>query len=512
MDKIYIERFRLINDPIEIDIKPITILTGQNNSGKSSIIKALLLLSDFLEQEQQLHLDYTGKYATKHKLFGFENTHNWFSEEKSFIIGFKDSENIIKFEFIGNDTLKKFTLNKSDQEGIHFENNNFLLTANLNLNLFERTENLNIEETKLTGIYYNAKKKAEELAELKSQFKLGSKKYLEITSLERANDKKTKELEKRLTALRAGGTENIVNSEIELSYNKNQRMYNLSIADLTRAALSKYYSETSRNEFVHNQSINVDLYRYFNNIRQILSTNIHYLGPNRTFLSRLYLSHNSVQEINEVSNEYAKNKPRPASSAKEFLLRWLNLFGVGNDLAVESYENAASSIRVKIDGVKEPINLADKGYGAGQITTVLLKIANLINQITSNQRKFVRFRKESPILIIEEPEANLHPRYQSLLAELFYEVYYKYGIKFILETHSEYLIRKLQVLTAKQEIDPETVVIYYLDKTKEHCVVLTPIDILPDGRLSNNFGKGFFDEASSHTIELINLQRKNNQK
>ena len=50
-----------------------------------------------------------------------------------------------------------------------------------------------------------------------------------------------------------------------------------------------------------------------------------------------------------------------------------------------------------------------------------------------------------PIVIIEEPEMNLHPKYQSLLADLFLELSERYGFRFIIETHSEYMIRKTQV-------------------------------------------------------------------
>ncbi len=46
---------------------------------------------------------------------------------------------------------------------------------------------------------------------------------------------------------------------------------------------------------------------------------------------------------------------------------------------------------------------------------------------------------------------NLHPRLQSMLSDLFYEVYIlsKGNLTFVVETHSEYLIRRTQVLVAE---------------------------------------------------------------
>ena len=45
-----IKNFRVFNkDGVNVPLRPITILTGCNNSGKSSITKALCLLKDFCE-------------------------------------------------------------------------------------------------------------------------------------------------------------------------------------------------------------------------------------------------------------------------------------------------------------------------------------------------------------------------------------------------------------------------------------------------------------------------------
>ena len=49
--KFTIKNFRVFDEKgVSFDLKPLTILTGCNSSGKSSIVKALLLLNDFLSQ------------------------------------------------------------------------------------------------------------------------------------------------------------------------------------------------------------------------------------------------------------------------------------------------------------------------------------------------------------------------------------------------------------------------------------------------------------------------------
>ncbi len=49
-------------------------------------------------------------------------------------------------------------------------------------------------------------------------------------------------------------------------------------------------------------------------------------------------------------------------------------------------------------------------------------------------------------VIIEEPELNLHPALQSKLADLFLDVHQMWGIDFLIETHSEYILRRSQVI------------------------------------------------------------------
>ena len=50
----YIKNFKVFDEEESyIDIRPITILTGCNNSGKSSIVKSLCLLNDFCRQAEK---------------------------------------------------------------------------------------------------------------------------------------------------------------------------------------------------------------------------------------------------------------------------------------------------------------------------------------------------------------------------------------------------------------------------------------------------------------------------
>ena len=110
----------------------------------------------------------------------------------------------------------------------------------------------------------------------------------------------------------------------------------------------------------------------------------------------------------------------------------------------------------------------------------------------------------------EEPELNLHPALQSKLADLFLDVHQRFNIDFLIETHSEYILRRSQVIVATNEFE-------VAPNENPFCVHYFPKDIhqMPyrleyqeDGSFNRNFGDGFFDEASSSTLELLKLKRQ----
>jgi len=78
MEKFTINNFRLFDNNFEFETPPITVLTGKNNSGKSSFIKALLLFDDYLSSQNQLLIDFNGNRLSKHKINSFDNAKNWY--------------------------------------------------------------------------------------------------------------------------------------------------------------------------------------------------------------------------------------------------------------------------------------------------------------------------------------------------------------------------------------------------------------------------------------------------
>ena len=194
----------------------------------------------------------------------------------------------------------------------------------------------------------------------------------------------------------------------------------------------------------------------------------------------------------------------------DFIDKYLQLFfGVGTTLEIEAQAEGLGN-RVYLITDSEKVLLADMGYGVSQILPLILQIALTgIDVKKATEDVF-------PKIYTEEPETNLHPALQSKLADMFVEANELFKIQFLIETHSEYLIRKFQYLTAsnKSQLKPEGTALYYFyhpDRVPSGEPQVKKINILEDGSLSDDFGRGFFDEADNIAMDifLMNQSQKN---
>lgn len=210
-----------------------------------------------------------------------------------------------------------------------------------------------------------------------------------------------------------------------------------------------------------------------------------------------------------------------------FLNRWIDNehFDLGSKITIDvDKDGLGITLRLHQDeNDAQGSLLADSGYGITQLFAILLNIEVAIMERTYQESvdgKYIIVNYEDVIrrfagatLAIEEPEIHLHPNFQAKLAEMFTEAYKEYGINFIIETHSEYLIRKLQTLVlpnAKdKQVDREDISIIYINSADVKKRELgephvKQIGICANGFLDSQFGTGFFDQALSNIRELQN--------
>ena len=145
-------------------------------------------------------------------------------------------------------------------------------------------------------------------------------------------------------------------------------------------------------------------------------------------------------------------------------------------------ESGAFRQVVKIGGHAE--NIVDVGYGVSQVLPILVDA--------------LRGSKEQTYLL-QQPEVHLHPRAQAQLGSLFGMLAKRDKKTFIVETHSDYIVDRVRLDIQKKKegfLSPEDVVILYFERNNGE-VKIYPIEIDEMGNISGQpptFRKFFLDE------------------
>ena len=226
-------------------------------------------------------------------------------------------------------------------------------------------------------------------------------------------------------------------------------------------------------------------------------------------INLVYLSNKK----NDLDYFLSKIKPEDLESRSfnerlEFVNKYLKIFNIGEQLHFEPIE-VRGKVEIEPYIVKNGSHkklFTHFGFGVQLLIPLLLEV--LFN--------------ESEILLIEEPESNLHPALQSKLADFFTEISMVYNKQLVIETHSEYIIRRMQYLVANNykkntsqlpTLETDDVNIYYFNDPIVQVTNEQPysyeIKFNENGLLDKDFGPGFIDEASNLTIDLLRISNFN---
>lgn len=140
------------------------------------------------------------------------------------------------------------------------------------------------------------------------------------------------------------------------------------------------------------------------------------------------------------------------------------------------------------------------GVGSRQLIILLMNLALVVTEAAHESYP--------TLLTVEEPEQNLHPAIQSKLADLFLDFYDQFGCQCIVETHSEYIIRRAQVLVAEGirkkvfTLEDNPFKVYYFPDDDS-----SPYDMTfkENGRFERSFGPGFVDVAGESNLALLDI-------
>ncbi len=212
---------------------------------------------------------------------------------------------------------------------------------------------------------------------------------------------------------------------------------------------------------------------------------ITYLGPLRSYPERLYTVSGRNRDSSGLRGEFTPHILYHNPKIKKEVNKWLKLFEIPYFLEVKEFGDAELSgryvtIALVDKRTKTSVTLSDVGFGINQLLPVI------IEGIASNQ---------DAIICVEQPEIHLHPRLQANIADLMIETS---TIKqWIVETHSELLMLRLQRRIREGKIKSSDVSVLYVDpnNTDGQGSIIKKLRLGEKGDFLDEWPDGFFDEG-----------------
>lgn len=468
LKSITLENYKCFKNKTEIDIAPLTVLCGVNSSGKSSILKSLLMLKQSYE---------SGSDYNSIMLNGDYTSNGTFTD--------------VTYNCYGN----YFTISNT------FELYNHNFPTSQEKHTFKELKKIysNVNEIKKATISINIMLKKKNLSKLNITDNLVSLYDIEICLIDKNNMP--------------------YNSSIHLIH-KNEKIYDIKtcgICNFENIVLSQcscyfeglklvnlYYDK------VEPKDTNTDiLLSYIFSIFRIIPlqySSIHYIAPLRNEPVRTYLlqqdrnfvglhgEYTPQVILDNLSKEFSSILPpfddkfvmHSQKSTFEYALNlWLCYLGIERVKPVVS----SDSIRLFIGNH----NILDVGFGISQILPI----------ITTGL-----LMKRGESIILQQPEIHLHPKMQMNFADFLLSISLK-NKNVIIETHSDHIINRIvrRVMEDKSKKLNEKIKIYFVDKNNyEKPVKQLKIDMV---RGFTDVPDDFFSQFSSESMKIFNAGTDN---
>jgi len=423
ISRITVSGFKSIRNEQSIDIKPLTILAGPNNSGKSSMMQPLLLLKQTLEAtydpgplllngpsvhftsvEQLLAQLSNGKRAGSFEVgIGFDPVFTaTISFKKKGTGGFRIQKIILEVNRHGK--VRRGVL----QEGMSHK----AISAEMS-SLNEEIGNL------LDHLLHAPNEESRKLLDQVEQ--------LPIEKLEKLRD---------------------LLVSIELVVIRNRCF--LDIAFSTRGAIVQtipLIKDITIRRMIHLPGLRGNPERAF----PVTAVGAMFPGTFQEYTASII----------------AQWQAEKRSSNLKLLGKYLEKLGLTWKVSAKAINDAQVELQVgrlpysAKSGATDMVNIADVGFGVSQVLPVL--VALLVAE-------------PGQLVYIEEPEIHLHPRAQSAMAEILADAA-KRGIRVVIETHSQLLLLGIQTLVAKGSLSPDLVKLHWFKRRNDGSTEITSADL-----------------------------------
>ncbi|MEA4906928.1 MAG: AAA family ATPase [Anaerolineaceae bacterium] len=508
MDAIRITNLRSLEDTGFIDLKPITILVGQNSSGKSTFLRTFPLLRQSIEERTTGPILWYGRYVDFGSFSESVNT-NTKLKEISFGFRFSISPDIRQRNYYINRTNKNDRNEAMRIEALVTIQNNKLREEGFvsNINIIVDDKDTYYVKTEPDGnvleLFVNNKNLSQYISS--SHFSMNTlfpvirfdptldlKEILDDKAVFEAIDNENITRSKRNRILR------LFDALSHMSYEQFELYSDINFADggtdnvltlmdelkikLTPDQAEQILSFTKLSKFT---SILRDIQYYISAFSKACT----YIAPVRATAERFYRPQNlSVDDVDFQGKNLAVFLRSLTTTEMKDFNKWTEKHF--NFTAHVHVSEGQLTITVKEGGIGH--NLADTGFGYSQVLPIVTQLWSLV---TSSKQ----IRRGIPtVFSIEQPELHLHPRMQAKLADALVDAVRMsksehLELRLIIETHSETIVNRLGHKIMQGEIDPKFINIAIFDKNDPNQPTKVTVGEFDNDGFLTNWPYGFFE-------------------
>lgn len=445
------KNFKGFKDTGWVKIKPITIILGSNNSGKTNFLAPFLLMNQTVNSRDRI-----SPLILKGDLY---DAGNYQEIAKDY-----ETENEIYFGF-------KYHIHEDDQklqEVGNYPPGGFDVTFNVESKESEiRLKSMTIYDLfgrKFLGLVRN---------------KNGSTKFSGIGNSDMTDTEK--KAIRKSEPINFLFSPNSVLADIEDNEDDEEEENITRKVERFSKGFSQFLAALSYNN---------------NSVRKYLG-DLSFLGPIRENPHRIYEITNETYNTVGSKGENMPNLMKKIGNGNVELNQWVKRFGFGDEVYLEKLYSNAYSLRFKKTNSEYYTSITNAGFGASQILPLI------VQAVVSPRRT---------ITIAEQPEIHLNPKMQCELADLFVSMANKKQTV-IAETHSEHLLLRLRRLIAEDKIKSEDVAIYFIEGDGGINSKITPISLQENGHIKSiDWPKDFFGESLKEALAMASEQAKRKKK
>ena len=461
MFNLKIHNFRSFQNQ-DFNFSKVNILIGENSGGKSSLLKFLLSLKQTLESPNEFNLKLKGDFTD---LGNYEEV--IYNKKKNSKLSFKFSNQLEYFDFFikAIESIEQKTDKNTLKSIIKIIEDNEKYKTDIELVLSNKLDNHSTIKT----IIKNENIGVIEIIQKESKEEIV---FRELSCDIKFDFKNANGTIKDCTCFKEGfftliGGE--VKKIIKENFSENQDYIYYSLVYLL--LFQNYILEQ------------IEKIRFVNPIGN--SPKRFYFQEDKKASYKLIDIEKFINVIGDTSLTMKEYKER-----LDLLNKTIKEFGIAEEIELVKDEHIPIlALNVKTKNFWS--NITDVGYG------VSLQIPILFQALLSEH-----YTKKGQTILIEQPEVHLHPTLQAKFIDTLLSIGSKNN--YFIETHSEHIIRKLQVLIKykKYGLKPKDVTIHYFKRTNTKFDI-SEHNILENGKLTPDFPDGFFDTSYSLVKELL---------